>query len=84
MSSAGSKVYRCSPEQVKTVTVEQEALLRLFPANLHVCRSRLRERGAGNAVPVDGREVPPVQEQAWDASQQESYESPRTCSYGCG
>ena len=56
------KVYRCSPEQVKRVTVEQEALLRLLPEDLRVCRSRLREKGAGNVVPLDGREVPLVEE----------------------
>ena len=54
-----TKVYRCSPEQVKRLSPKQESLVRLLPDDLRVCRNRLRERGAGNIVELDGRERPP-------------------------
>ena len=56
-----TKVYRCSPEQVRRLNPEQERLVRLLPEDLQVCQRKLRERGAGNVVEVDRREVPPVE-----------------------
>ena len=56
-----TKVYRCSPEQVKRLSPEHESLVRLLPEDLRVCRNRLRERGAGNIVELDGRDLPPAE-----------------------
>ncbi|CAE7633612.1 GIP [Symbiodinium pilosum] len=78
-----TKVYRCSPEQVKRLSQEQESLVRLLPDDLRTCRNQLRERGAGNIVELDGRDVPPPnfrdgaegQDEAGEASEEAVAES---------
>ena len=60
--ASGSKVYRCSREQVKRPSEEQEALIRLLPENLRIMRSTIAERGAGNIVNLEGGNLPPDDE----------------------
>ena len=54
-----TKVYRCSPEQVRRLNPEQEKLVKLLAEDLQLCKQRIRERGAGNVVELAGREIPP-------------------------
>ena len=73
----GAKVYRCSPEQVKRLSAEQESLLKLLPDDLKVCRRSLHERGAGNVVALDGGAVPPAEEQEANEEERDQEVVPR-------
>ena len=47
--AAGTKVYRCCPEQLRKLSPDQEAMIRLLPADVVHVRSEVSARGAGAA-----------------------------------
>ena len=44
----GTKVYRCSPEQIRSLSPEQESMVRLLPSDMVYVRNEVSARGAGN------------------------------------
>ena len=58
----GTKVYRCCPEQLRRLTPEQEAVIKLLPADVVHVRSEVSARGAGTYHDISEQERPPVEE----------------------
>ena len=55
----GTKVYRCCPEQLRTLSPDQEAAVRLLPADMVYVRDNVSARGAGNYHDLSALERPP-------------------------
>ena len=62
----GTKMYKCSPEQLRKVSEEQESLIRMLPEDLLEVRKNMHERGSGNYIDLSTREKPPADEEAED------------------
>ena len=56
----GTKVYRCCPEQLRRLSPEQEATIRMLPADMVYVRNEVSARGAGNFYDLSVLERPPV------------------------
>ncbi|CAE7257454.1 GIP [Symbiodinium microadriaticum] len=61
--ASGTKVYRCCPEQLRKLSPDQEAMIRLLPADVVHVRSEVSARGAGTYHDLTDQERPPA---AWD------------------
>ena len=55
----GTKVYRCCPEQLRSLSPEQEAMVRLLPADMVHVRHEVSAKGAGNFYDISVLEKPP-------------------------
>ncbi|CAE7879526.1 GIP, partial [Symbiodinium microadriaticum] len=55
----GTKVYRCCPEQLRALSPDQEAAVRLLPADMVCIRDNVSARGAGNYHDLSALERPP-------------------------
>ncbi|CAE7199062.1 RE1 [Symbiodinium sp. CCMP2592] len=58
----GTKVYRCCPEQLRRLSPEQEATIRLLPADMVMMRHEVSARGAGNFYDLSMLDKPPESE----------------------
>eukprot|EP00439_Symbiodinium_sp_Y106_P018541 s4730_g2.t1 len=67
----GTKVYRCCPEQLRKLTVEQEATIKLLPADVCHVRHEVSARGAGTYHDISNQEKTPD-----DADQEAVEEQP--------
>lgn len=70
----GTKMYKCSPEQLKRVSQEQESLIRMLPEDLLSVRKLMHERGSGNYIDLSTREKPPVLENSHDMNENDGEE----------
>ena len=71
----GTKVYRCCPEQLRRLTPDQEAAIRLMPVDMVQVRDSVSARGAGNYIDLSMLDRPedvvdPSQEQGGDHDQE--------------
>ena len=57
--ASGMKMYKCSPEQLKHVTPEQEAMIRLLPEDMLVMKRNVQGRGSGNFIDISRQDSPP-------------------------
>ena len=57
----GTKVYRCCPEQVRRLTPEQEATIKLLPADVVHVRHEVSARGAGTYHDISDQDRPPAE-----------------------
>ncbi|CAE7563942.1 TY1B-PL [Symbiodinium natans] len=55
----GTKVYRCCPEQLRSLSPEQEAMIRLLPADMVHVRNEVSAKGAGNFYDLSMLDKPP-------------------------
>ncbi|CAE7785104.1 unnamed protein product [Symbiodinium sp. KB8] len=55
----GTKVYRCCPEQLRRLSPDQEAMVKLLPEDMVHVHDNVSARGAGNYHDISGLEVPP-------------------------
>ena len=58
----GTKVYRCCPEQLKCLSPDQEATVKLLPADMVHIRGQVSAKGAGNYHDLSMLERPPDEE----------------------
>lgn len=70
----GTKMYKCSPEQLRRVSQEQESLIRMLPEDLLSVRKLMHERGSGNYIDLSTREKPPVLENSHDMNEDDDDE----------
>ena len=61
---SGMKMYKCSPEQLRPVTEEQEAMIRLLPQDMRVLQRNVQGRGSGNYIDLSSGGCPPENEEA--------------------
>ena len=73
----GTKVYRCSPVQVRSLSPEQEATVRLLPADMVYVRDSVSARGAGNYYDLSMLDGPPDDQAEGDRMQEIVQESQR-------
>ena len=66
----GAKMYKCSPEQLRKVSSEQEAILRMLPEDLIQLGSSLASRGSGNYIDLSIQGKPPQDPQGDDVGNQ--------------
>ncbi|CAE7255667.1 RE1 [Symbiodinium sp. CCMP2592] len=64
----GTKVYRCSPEQLRKLGLspEQESMVRLLPVDMVRVRDEVSARGAGNYIDLSMLSTPPDVEETPD------------------
>ncbi|CAE7790061.1 RE1, partial [Symbiodinium necroappetens] len=55
----GTKVYRCCPEQLRCLSPDQEAMVKLLPADMVHIRGQVSAKGAGNFHDLSMLERPP-------------------------
>ena len=53
-------MYKCSPEQLRHVTHEQEAMIRLLPEDMLIMKRNVQGRGSGNYIDLSQQSFPPV------------------------
>ena len=70
----GTKMYKCSPEQLRKVSQEQESLIRMLPEDLLSVRKRMHEKGSGNYIDLSTREKPPVLEDSKEMNEDDDAE----------
>ena len=58
--ASGMKMYKCSPEQLRHVTHEQEAMIRLLPEDMLIMKRNVQGRGSGNYIDLSQQSFPPV------------------------
>ena len=61
--ASGMKMYKCSPEQLRRVSPEQESLIRMMPEDLSGIQKNIQGRGSGNYVDLSTQSKPPEMEQ---------------------
>ena len=66
----GTKVYRCCPEQLRGLSPDQEAMVKLLPADMVYMRDNVSARGAGNYHDLSSLERPPDSDGAEQAAEQ--------------
>ena len=64
--ASGMKMYKCSPEQLRRVSPEQESLIRMMPEDLLGIQKNLQGRGSGNYVDLSMQTKPSETEQESD------------------
>ncbi|CAE7637419.1 PCSK5 [Symbiodinium sp. CCMP2592] len=64
----GTKVYRCCPEQLRRLSPEQEATIKLLPADVIQVRTEVSARGAGTYHDISDQERPPDDDEASEES----------------
>ena len=55
----GTKVYRCCPEQLRALSPDQEATVKMLPADMVHIRGLVSARGAGNFYDISVLDRPP-------------------------
>jgi hypothetical protein len=55
----GTKMYKCSPEQLRKVSEEQEAIIRMLPEDLIQLTRNVQGRGSGNYIDLSIQEKRP-------------------------
>ena len=67
-------MYKCSPEQLRKVSQEQESLIRMLPEDLLSVRKLMHEKGSGNYIDLSTREKPPVLEGSQEINEDDDAE----------
>ena len=73
----GTKVYGCCPEQLRRLSPDQEAMVKLLPEDMIHVRDNVSARGAGNYHDISGLEVPPDVASTDDGNEHQGGEAER-------
>jgi hypothetical protein len=58
--ASGMKMYKCSPEQLRHVTHEQETMIRLLPEDMLIMKRNVQSRSSGNYIDLSQQGFPPA------------------------
>ncbi|CAE7298082.1 GIP [Symbiodinium sp. CCMP2592] len=72
----GTKVYRCCPEQLRCLSPDQEALVKLLPADMVHVRGQVSAKGAGNYHDLSMLGNPPDSEEPNNVPEPEDARGP--------
>ena len=80
----GTKVYRCCPEQLRRLSPDQEAMVKLLPEDMVHVRDNVSARGAGNYHDISGLEVPPDVASTDEGNEHRGDDAERSVGSGAG